>query len=154
KLICLYITGTLAPSFLFQSHTSWITACKWHARSWFHLLSASHDGKLMLWDLRTAWPLAKIESHEDKVLAADWWNGDSVYSWPFRRRKTISLLFRDGVGGAAVGGLATGGVAVGGLATGGVTVGGMANGGVVVGGLVTGAIGVGGLATGGGGTEE
>nr|GEX15912.1 ribosome biogenesis protein WDR12 homolog [Tanacetum cinerariifolium] len=36
------------------------------------------DGKLMLWDLRTAWPLAKIESHEDKVLAADWWNGDSV----------------------------------------------------------------------------
>ncbi|GJS39792.1 ribosome biogenesis protein WDR12 [Tanacetum coccineum] len=72
--------GTLAPSFLFQSHTSWITACKWHARSWFHLLSASHDGKLMLWDLRTAWPLAKIESHEDKVLAADWWNGDSVVS--------------------------------------------------------------------------
>ncbi|PWA49168.1 transducin/WD40 repeat-like superfamily protein [Artemisia annua] len=72
--------GTLAPSFLFQSHTSWITACKWHTRSWFHLLSASHDGKLMLWDLRTAWPLAKIESHEDKVLAADWWNGDSVVS--------------------------------------------------------------------------
>ncbi|KAI3669956.1 hypothetical protein L6452_41470 [Arctium lappa] len=72
--------GTLAPSFQFSSHTSWITACKWHSRSWFHLLSASYDGKVMLWDLRTAWPLAIIDSHEDKVLCADWWKGDSVVS--------------------------------------------------------------------------
>lgn len=34
----------------------------------------------MLWDLRTAWPLAVIESHKDKVLCADWWKGDSVIS--------------------------------------------------------------------------
>lgn len=47
-------TGTLAPVFQFASHSSWITACKWHPRSWFHLLSASYDGKVMLWDLRTA----------------------------------------------------------------------------------------------------
>ena len=53
----------------------------------------------------------------------------------------IPLVFLGGVGGAAVGGLATGGVAVGGLATGG----------VVVGGLATGGVGVGVLATGGGG---
>lgn len=72
--------GTLAPSFQFSSHTSWITACKWHESSWFHLLSASYDGKVMLWDLRTAWPLAIIDSHEDKVLCADWWKGDSVVS--------------------------------------------------------------------------
>lgn len=72
--------GTLAPSFQFSSHTSWITACKWHKTSWFHLLSSSYDGKVMLWDLRTAWPLAIIDSHEDKVLCADWWNGDSVVS--------------------------------------------------------------------------
>ncbi|KAK1433135.1 hypothetical protein QVD17_10041 [Tagetes erecta] len=72
--------GTLAPSFQFSSHTSWITACKWHSKSWFHLLSASYDGKVMLWDLRTAWPLVIIDSHEDKVLCADWWNGDSVVS--------------------------------------------------------------------------
>ncbi|KAM0033474.1 putative transcription factor WD40-like family [Helianthus debilis subsp. tardiflorus] len=72
--------GTLAPSFQFSSHTSWITTCKWHSRSWFHLLSSSYDGKVMLWDLRTAWPLAIIDSHEDKVLCADWWNGDSVVS--------------------------------------------------------------------------
>ncbi|OEL34721.1 Ribosome biogenesis protein WDR12-like protein [Dichanthelium oligosanthes] len=46
--------GTLAPVFQFSSHSSWITACKWHPSSWFHLVSSSFDGKVMLWDLRTA----------------------------------------------------------------------------------------------------
>lgn len=72
--------GTSAPIYQFSSHNSWISACKWHSESLFHLLSASYDGKLMLWDLRTAWPLAIIDSHEDKVLCADWWKGDSVIS--------------------------------------------------------------------------
>ncbi|RVW82788.1 Ribosome biogenesis protein WDR12-like [Vitis vinifera] len=72
--------GTLTPVFQFSSHTSWISACKWHHKSWFHLLSASYDGKVMLWDLRTAWPLAVIDSHNNKVLCADWWKGDSVVS--------------------------------------------------------------------------
>jgi ribosome biogenesis protein YTM1 len=72
--------GTSAPIYNFSSHTSWISACKWHDKSWFHLLSSSYDGKVMLWDLRTAWPLAVIDSHKDKVLCADWWKGDSVVS--------------------------------------------------------------------------
>uniref|UniRef100_A0A0E0EE36 Ribosome biogenesis protein WDR12 homolog n=1 Tax=Oryza meridionalis TaxID=40149 RepID=A0A0E0EE36_9ORYZ len=72
--------GTLAPIFQFSSHKSWISACKWHPSSWFHLVSSSFDGKVMLWDLRTAWPLASVESHKDKVLCADWWKGDSVIS--------------------------------------------------------------------------
>ncbi|XVF60674.1 hypothetical protein PTKIN_Ptkin08bG0067100 [Pterospermum kingtungense] len=46
--------GTSAPVFQFSSHSSWISACKWHNTSSFHLLSSSYDGKLMLWDLRTA----------------------------------------------------------------------------------------------------
>ncbi|KAG9134818.1 hypothetical protein Leryth_001114 [Lithospermum erythrorhizon] len=72
--------GTLAPIFQFSSHSSWISACKWHENSWFHLVSSSYDGKIMLWDLRTAWPLSVISSHKDKVLSADWWRGDSVIS--------------------------------------------------------------------------
>ncbi|KAM7515532.1 hypothetical protein LguiA_005115 [Lonicera macranthoides] len=72
--------GTSAPIYQFSSHTSWISACKWHDKSWFHLLSASYDGKVMLWDLRTAWPVTIIDSHKDKVLCADWWKGDSVVS--------------------------------------------------------------------------
>ncbi|EEF36315.1 WD-repeat protein, putative [Ricinus communis] len=46
--------GTSAPVYQFSSHKSWISACKWHDKSWFHILSASYDGKVMLWDLRTA----------------------------------------------------------------------------------------------------
>ncbi|KAL5728197.1 WD repeat-containing protein 12 [Ranunculus cassubicifolius] len=72
--------GTLAPVYQFSSHTSWITACKWHAKSSFHLLSASYDGNVRLWDLRTAWPVAIIDSHKDKVLCADWWKNDCVIS--------------------------------------------------------------------------
>ncbi|KAK9288506.1 hypothetical protein L1049_016965 [Liquidambar formosana] len=67
--------GTSAPVFQFSSHTSWISACKWHHKSWFHLLSASYDGKFLL-----HWPLSIIDSHQDKVLCADWWKADSVIS--------------------------------------------------------------------------
>lgn len=73
--------GTLAPVYQFSSHhTSWIASCKWHKKSWFHLASGSYDGKVMLWDLRTAWPVSVMESHSDKVLCVDWWRGDSVVS--------------------------------------------------------------------------
>lgn len=72
--------GTLAPSFQFSSHASWISTCKWHDKSWYHLASASYDGKVMLWDLRTAWPLAVLDSHKEKVLCVDWWKSDNVIS--------------------------------------------------------------------------
>lgn len=74
------IPGNLAPIFQFSSHTSWISSCKWHDKSWFHLVSSSYDGKVMIWDLRTAWSVAIIDLHQDKVLCADWWRGDSVVS--------------------------------------------------------------------------
>ncbi|KAG5624788.1 hypothetical protein H5410_010006, partial [Solanum commersonii] len=76
----LIAAGTSAPVYQFSSHSSWISTCKWHEKSRFHLLSASYDGKVMLWDLRTAWPLAVIDTHNDKVLCADWWKGESVVS--------------------------------------------------------------------------
>ncbi|KAL0423012.1 UNVERIFIED_CONTAM: Ribosome biogenesis protein WDR12 [Sesamum radiatum] len=60
--------GTLSPIFQFSSHNSWISSCKWHHKSWFHLVSASYDGKVMLWDLRTAWPLAVLDTHKDKKV--------------------------------------------------------------------------------------
>ncbi|KAK8357090.1 hypothetical protein V6Z11_A05G399300 [Gossypium hirsutum] len=46
--------GTSTPVFQFSAHSYWIPACKWHNTSPFHLLSSSYDGKVMLWDLRTA----------------------------------------------------------------------------------------------------
>ncbi|KAL8038543.1 hypothetical protein ABFX02_11G114500 [Erythranthe guttata] len=72
--------GTLSPIYHFSSHNSWISSCKWHPKSWFHLVSSSYDGKVMLWDIRTALPLAVIDTHKDKVLCADWWREDSVVS--------------------------------------------------------------------------
>ncbi|KAJ8572172.1 hypothetical protein K7X08_008683 [Anisodus acutangulus] len=57
-----------------------ISACKWREKSRFHLVSSSYDGKVMLWDLRTAWPLAVIDTHKDKILCANWWKGESVIS--------------------------------------------------------------------------
>ncbi|CAN6481974.1 unnamed protein product [Victoria cruziana] len=62
--------GSLAPVFEISSVyslTSWVTSCKWHTKSWFHLLSSSYDGKVVLWDIRTKFPLTVLEAHEDKV---------------------------------------------------------------------------------------
>ncbi|KAL2456633.1 Transducin/WD40 repeat-like superfamily protein [Abeliophyllum distichum] len=72
--------GKYDPIFQFSGHNSWISSCKWHNKSWFHLVSASYDGKVMIWDLRTAFPLGVIDSHKNKVLCADWWKDDSVIS--------------------------------------------------------------------------
>ncbi|CAN1274021.1 Ribosome biogenesis protein WDR12 homolog, partial [Linum perenne] len=71
---------TSAPAYQFSSHSSWISACQWHKKSPFHILSASYDGKVMLWDLRTAvlYPLLKFTYSQ--VLCADWWKGESVVS--------------------------------------------------------------------------
>ncbi|KAM7268709.1 hypothetical protein ACFE04_010875 [Oxalis oulophora] len=84
------IPGSTSPVYLFSSHGSWVSACKWHDKSWFHLLSSSYDGKVRLWDLRTAWPLAVIDSHKDKVLSADWWKDDSVISGGADNKLNIS----------------------------------------------------------------
>ena len=121
------LVGTLTPVFQFSSHTSWISACKWHNKSWFHLLSASYDGKVMLWDLRTAvlyfldfyyiccgpcyhirlilkytllfqWPLAVIDSHNNKVTHFSF----CVYCCPHRNKLRFhwmwwSLLHYSGI---------------------------------------------------------
>ncbi|TYI18689.1 hypothetical protein ES332_A07G110000v1 [Gossypium tomentosum] len=57
--------GTSAPMFQFSSHSSWISACKWHNMSPLHLLSSSYDRKVMLWELRTAISFS--------LLCFDWW---------------------------------------------------------------------------------
>lgn len=51
----------------FKSHTEWVTALAWHPTSPNHLLSASHDKTLKLWDTRASLPLATVQGHTDKV---------------------------------------------------------------------------------------
>ncbi|GLJ38552.1 hypothetical protein SUGI_0785750 [Cryptomeria japonica] len=74
------LPGSLKPILQLSSHKSWISACKWHAESKHHLISASYDGTVKLWDIRSKVPLATLEAHTDKVLCADWWKGDRIVS--------------------------------------------------------------------------
>ncbi|CAM6030064.1 unnamed protein product [Sphagnum balticum] len=74
------IPGTVAPALQLSSHKSWISACKWHSSSIHHLLSASYDGTIKLWDTRSKVPLHTLQAHKDKVLSADWWKEDSIIS--------------------------------------------------------------------------
>ncbi|CAI0421743.1 unnamed protein product [Linum tenue] len=61
------------------SHDNRISACQWHCKDTVYLLSASLDGRVMVWDLRIAGHTV-IESSEHSVLCADWWQGDRVIS--------------------------------------------------------------------------
>lgn len=72
--------GTFTPILQLTSHKSWITACKWHPKSRQHLVAASHDGTLKLWDVRSKVPLTTLEAHKDKVLCVDWWKENCVIS--------------------------------------------------------------------------
>lgn len=74
------IPGTVAPVQQLSSHKGWISACKWHPKSAFHLLSASYDGTVKLWDTRAIIPLVTLSQHKDKVLSADWWKDDHIVS--------------------------------------------------------------------------
>ncbi|KAG0553421.1 hypothetical protein KC19_12G010200 [Ceratodon purpureus] len=74
------LPGTVAPVFQLSSHTSWISACKWHPKSSFHILTASFDGTVKLWDTRATIPLITLNQHKDKVLSADWWKNDNIVS--------------------------------------------------------------------------
>jgi ribosome biogenesis protein YTM1 len=51
-----------------------------HSSSIHHLLSASYDGTIKLWDTRSKVPLHTLQAHNDKALSADWWKEDSIIS--------------------------------------------------------------------------
>jgi WD40 repeat protein len=51
----------------YKLHKDWILAVAWSPTSAHHLVTASQDTTLKLWDVRTAVPLHTIEGHTDKV---------------------------------------------------------------------------------------
>ena len=53
----------------YKSHKDWILAVAWSPASAHHLVTASQDTTLKLWDVRSAVPLHTIEGHTEKVRA-------------------------------------------------------------------------------------
>ncbi|KAL6075670.1 ribosome biogenesis protein ytm1 [Balamuthia mandrillaris] len=57
----------------FLSHAEWVSTVQWHPRNEHLFLSASHDGKVKVWDVRSITPLHTLPSaHKEKVLCAAW----------------------------------------------------------------------------------
>ena len=55
------------PVKAYSSHTDWILSLAWSPESAHHLVTASQDNTLKLWDIRTNVPLHTIDSHTEKV---------------------------------------------------------------------------------------
>ena len=62
------------------SHTDWISALAWHPTSPHNLASASYDGSVKLWDLRSAIPLHTLQGHSDKALCVAWARPEQLVS--------------------------------------------------------------------------
>lgn len=56
-----FFDGTLRPS-----HKAWISSVNWSPTDPYLLASASYDGTVRLWDIRSSLPLYTIRAHEDK----------------------------------------------------------------------------------------
>ncbi|CAK0736467.1 hypothetical protein CVIRNUC_000750 [Coccomyxa viridis] len=65
---------------LYSSHTHWISSVAWHPVSEHHVVSASYDNSLKLWDIRAAIPLHTLQGHSEKVLCVAWSGLDSFVS--------------------------------------------------------------------------
>nr|ARO50093.1 WD40 protein [Yamagishiella unicocca] len=57
------------------SHGNWVTAVAWCPSSQHHLATASHDGTVKLWDVRTQVSLGSLGAQTGKVLCVGWLGG-------------------------------------------------------------------------------
>lgn len=62
------------------SHQGWVTSVSWCPDNVFHLCSASHDGKVKVWDVRSASPLYTIshvvkDADKVKLFSCHWSRG-------------------------------------------------------------------------------
>ncbi len=62
-------TSTSSVKSTFTGHKSWVSAVAWAPDSSYHVASASHDGAVLMWDIRSSTPLHALGAHDDKALA-------------------------------------------------------------------------------------
>jgi len=54
------------------SNTAWVSQARWSDTNEHMLTSASHDGKVKFWDIRSKIPLHAAKAHDDKALCVCW----------------------------------------------------------------------------------
>jgi ribosome biogenesis protein YTM1 len=67
----------VSDSSLKPSHKAWVSAVEWSPTNPYVLTSASHDGTLKVWDIRSSLPLHTVRAHskEDKSLCLAYGDG-------------------------------------------------------------------------------
>ena len=58
----------------YSGHTGWVKCVAWHPTNSYSFLSASYDGSIKVWDLRSRMPLHTLSNKEDndKILDLQW----------------------------------------------------------------------------------
>lgn len=61
-------------------HKGWVSAVRWCPQQANMLASASYDGAVRLWDVRSSAPLHTVSTHEGKALCLAWDGADRIAS--------------------------------------------------------------------------
>ena len=75
-------TSLVADSSLKPSHKGWVSAVQWSSKDPYILASASHDGTLKIWDIRSALPLHTVRTHpkDEKSLCLAFGDKGFIYT--------------------------------------------------------------------------
>lgn len=74
------VKGEVLDVKAYNAHEGWISSIAWRPNNNCHIVTASHDGSVKLWDIRTAVPLGSLQQHSDKVLCVGWWGEEVIVS--------------------------------------------------------------------------
>lgn len=62
-----------------SSHTQWVSDIEWHPSSDHHMLTASYDGSIKVWDIRAQIPLHTVTlPTEEKIFCCTWVNDTTI----------------------------------------------------------------------------
>merc|ERR1711879_327842 len=64
----------------FKSHKAWVPSVQWHPTKTQIFSSASHDGTVKIWDMRSEFALHSIPSHDTKALCVAWHDDETILS--------------------------------------------------------------------------
>lgn len=75
-------TSLVSDSSLKPSHKAWVSAVQWSKKDPYILASASHDGSLKIWDIRSTVPLHTVRTHpnEEKSLCLAFGQNGVIYT--------------------------------------------------------------------------